>query len=943
MSVTRWPCPEGRQRRCEVTEPSSLLWAKHWNAKASIEERGPGPTWHPLVCHLVDAAMVARALWRRTAQPSLRERLSRGLNADPEIAGRWIVTLVGLHDLGKASPPFQAKWPEAESRLEEAGLRFRPVASPAHHGVVTAVVLKEFLVARGFPAGTAGVLALAVGGHHGVFPPAERRIGLGPLHIGEAAWAECRLRLCEALLNLLDADASLPARAANPGNSALALLAGLTSVADWIASAEELFPYHGEVRDIDAYATLSSQRAEEALDRVGWRSPLDHPSLSFRQTFPNIATPNQMQLSVVSLAPRLDGPCLVLVEAPMGQGKTEAALWLAHYLGREEGLRGAYVALPSEATSNQMFDRVLDFLGTVFPDERVNLQLVHGHATLTDRFNRLRLTGVSATDAQDGFQDGAVVAEEWFVPKKRALLASFGVGTVDQALLGVLRVRHGFVRLLGLAGKVVVVDEVHAYDTYTSTLLDSLLAWLAASGTSVILLSATLPTSRRQALLAAFGGGDDLARGSPLAPYPRITWLSRAGQGTLAFPGGPPRTVNLRRAGEDCPIIARRLLDELTSGGCAVWICNTVARAQAVYRLMSEAAGEAGFKVSLVSPVTARGGSASDDRGLSLDLFHARYLYEEREKREQRVLGAFGKKAVARPRRAVLVATQVVEQSLDLDFDLMVTDLAPVDLVLQRVGRLHRHRRRRPERLRTPSVWLVAPEDTGVPPDFGPSAYVYEEYVLLRSWLALRGRSALHLPADIDSLVQEVYGPPAGAGELPPADLHERLARAQAKMEKNNEARQRAAIQRLIKPPSHPDNILESFDVDLEEETPSVHEVFRALTRQGLSLEVACFYDTPGGLALDAEGLEIVNLSATPSQATTRSILRRSLRLSHAGLIHRLLATETPAGWRKSPFLRHHRPLIFADGVSDIGEWRLVLDSQVGLIIERKGGDESDT
>lgn len=921
-------------------EPCSLLWAKHWDAKSATEKRAPGPTWHPLVCHLVDAAMVARALWRRTAQPSLRERLSRGLNADPEIAGRWIATLVGLHDLGKASPPFQAKWPETESRLQEAGLRFRPVASPAHHGVVTAVVLKEFLVARGFPAGTAAVLALAVGGHHGVFPPAERRIGLGPLHIGDTAWAECRLRLCEALLNLLEADVSLPARATDPGNSALVLLAGFTSVADWIASAEELFPYHGEIRDMDAYATLSARRAEEALDRVGWRSPQDYPSLSFRQAFPNIATPNQMQRSVVSLAPRLDGPCLVLVEAPMGQGKTEAALWLAHYLGREEGLRGAYVALPSEATSNQMFDRVLEFLGTVFPDERVNLQLVHGHATLADRFNRLRLTGVNSADGQGGLQDGAVVAEEWFVPKKRALLASFGVGTVDQALLGVLRVRHGFVRLLGLASKVVVVDEVHAYDTYTSTLLDSLLSWLAANGTSVILLSATLPASRRRALLAAFDGGDDLARGSPPASYPRISWLSPAGQGTLAFPGGRPRKVDLRRAGEDCRIIARRLLDELAPGGCAVWICNTVARAQAVYRLVSEAADDAGFKVG---PAPTPSGPACGDRDLTLDIFHARYPYEEREKREQWALGAFGKKAAARPRRAVLVATQVVEQSLDLDFDLMVTDLAPVDLVLQRVGRLHRHRRRRPKRLRTPSVWLVAPEDAAVPPDFGPSAYVYEEYVLLRSWLALRGRSTLHLPADIDSLVQEVYAPPEGADVVPPADLRERLARAQAKMEKNNEARQRAAIQRLIRPPSHPDNILESFDVDLEEETPSVHEALRALTRQGLSLEVACLYGTPGKPALDPDGREPVSLSAVPDEPTVKCILRRSLRLSHAGLVHALLAMDVPAGWRKSPFLRHHRPLVFEDGVSNMGEWRLVLDSQVGLIIERKGGDKSDT
>src|SRR5690606_38955586 len=177
-------------------------------------------------------------------------------------------------------------------------------------------------------------------------------------------------------------------------------------------------------------------------------------------------------------------PSLIIIESTMGDGKTEAALLITEALAPRLGQAGLYIGLPTQATANQMFCRVQGFLERN-EAKRTNLQLVHGDAALSERFEGLKLRGICAE------ADANVVAETWFCRSKRSLLANHAVGTVDQGLLGVLQTRHGFVRLFGLAGKTVILDEVHAYDTYTSELLDRLVAWLSVLGTTVVVLSAT--------------------------------------------------------------------------------------------------------------------------------------------------------------------------------------------------------------------------------------------------------------------------------------------------------------------------------------------------------------------------------------------------------------------------------------------------------------------
>jgi CRISPR-associated endonuclease/helicase Cas3 len=197
----------------------------------------------------------------------------------------------------------------------------------------------------------------------------------------------------------------------------------------------------------------------------------------------------------------------------------------------------------------------------------VNLQLLHGHAALSAELQLLRDNAAalfqpsSIHDEDDHPHDATVVAAEWFTARKRGLLAPFGVGTVDQALLAVLKTRHGFVRLFGLGHKTVVVDEVHAYDTYMTTLLERLLHWLATLGASVVLLSATLPRGRLAALLDAFAAGradtNSTAASGPAILYPRISWVDDSNEWTATCRRWQPRwrTTRRRRSSwaSDCP------------------------------------------------------------------------------------------------------------------------------------------------------------------------------------------------------------------------------------------------------------------------------------------------------------------------------------------------------------------------------------------------------
>jgi len=892
-----------------------LFWGK-----AGPKAKGTSEL-HPALFHMLDVGMVAQVMAERSPRTALRGlRLAAGLSTDD--AARHVGFLVATHDVGKISPGFQEKRYDLIQAQRDRDYPFPPNPE-SNHGLIT----QHHLRCRAGKARAAETVARALGAHHGTFHergPAEarRKDGIG-------LWQDAREAAIAVLAEIFGVDADAALRPLEFCPSDAMVLAGLTSVADWIGSDKRFFSPEGEQpRPIHAYAEHAYNQARLALSELGW-DPW-HPDgtvWNFSQLFPEFA-PNALQQLTARLAGSVTSPCLVVIEAPMGTGKTEAALHLADVLLNRLGHVGLYDALPTQATSSQMFRRVLDdYLSRRLLGQPANLHLLHGLAAFDDAYAELlegqpppapQPSDISDVDGRPNSPGAAVEAAAWFRGRKLGLLSPFAVGTVDQALQGVLQTRHMFVRLHGLANKVVLVDEAHAYDTYTSTLLNCLLEWLAELGCSVIVLSATLPAAKRRALIHAYTGQE--VKSVPGAEYPRITVAVRGGQSTAhSVPDGPEGEVTL----EPLPLlaasareaaVAERLAHELREGGCAAWICNTVDAAQLAYLQLQRLRAED-------HPVF---------HDADLILYHARFPAGDRQQIETLIDGKFGKnglKAGARPNRAVLIGTQVLEQALDYSVDVMVTELAPIDLVLQRSGRLHRHDHPRPAALEEPRLlWITPTTNEAAEPQFGTSSKIYEEVILLRSWHALRHHPTVRHPRGIEELVEEVYGEKPLPGAL--QALEERLRK---KAEIQRATHERQALANAIYRPTDEDPFRMDRQVPDEEMAADVRG-FPGTRLAEPNVTLICAYQRAEGIVLSHDDPRPLDLELRPDRKEEGRLLCRSVRVQNRHWVEHFRTQEPPAGWKESPALRHHRLAVFVDDELAAGGNILRLDPALGLV-----------
>ena len=879
----------GRLYNIEVVgsiPPYFYLWAK-----TEISQS----TTHPLVYHMLDVGECTLALWKYALSEQTKQTFARALNLDVEATGQVLAFWASLHDLGKAAPGFQRKYTESLLKLREIGFVFpKEVPNPAPHGILSAWALKELLpLETGLTPRHAKQIAFALGGHHGAWPTNDRvqPPALQTSDKGDGLWNTARAELLLVMKEVYQpANAICLPTELDERNTFLTLFSGLVSVADWIGSMAENFPFVEDYLPARKYISeYASRQARSALEKLGWLGwQADGNLLTFAAMFPDIEKPNPIQQKALEATIGYDLPALVIIEAPTGIGKTEAALCLADtWLQTQEG-RGLYIAMPTQATSNQMFERVAKFLQSRYRDDVLNLHLVHGAALLANSDYTPQLQGVG----QEGNSiESNVKAETWFLPRKRTLLAPFGVGTVDQALMSVLQTNHFFVRLFGLGQKVVVFDEVHAYDTYMSTLFQRLLQWLRSIGTSVILLSATLPDKTRKEFAGAWLGNDDLIL--PPAQYPRLTIASGETVDVVPLPAPESHTLQLDWVDPSPEQIAHHLSEKLESGGCAAVVCNRVKRAQEVYQAV-EAMG-------IVN-------------GENLILFHARFPFYWRKEIEDRVLSLFSKTG-ERPHKAIVVATQVIEQSLDLDFDYMLTDLAPVDLMLQRAGRLHRHSKNdpnRPDRVKQPVLAIARPAEKNGLPEFGQDARIYDADTLLCTWLNLNGRERLSLPDETSGLIEAVYGETTQTGELSTAFIETlREAKVKARLKRDREVYQ--AKQRLIAP-SYDEDLLTNRNERLEEDDARVNADFRALTRLSEpNISIICLYETAQGIALEPDGTgSPVDIQKRPDFERTRELLMRAVNVQRKDVVDYILAHLKLSGeWKKSAAVGDHYPIVF--------------------------------
>ncbi|TYB45714.1 CRISPR-associated helicase/endonuclease Cas3 [Actinomadura chibensis] len=785
----------GAWLRGRLSEAARRVWAKHdWKSEG----------WLPLWRHLADSGAVAGLLWDAWVPFQVRAVVADCLPDGFEDARRLAVWLAATHDVGKATPAFACQVDPLANNMRDVGLgmpsRQRlPDRKLAPHGLAGQVLLREWLVERGWPRSVTLPFSIVAGGHHGV-PPTNASIYDLNAHPDllwspgcESAWRGVQKEILDACAVMCGVDGRLDDwRQVKLSQSAQVVLTGVVIVADWIASNSDLFPYFP-----DGSNASDKERVEAAWRGLAlpapWRpakAEMPAKELFFsRFDLPTDARIRPVQERAVEVAKRMSAPGLMVIEAPMGEGKTEAALAVAEVFAARSGAGGVFVALPTMATGNAMFPRMLRWLRQVPDADGAALRsvmLAHSKAALNEDFGELVKAGRRAVAGVevDGDQDewrplddkhvrsAELVAHQWLYGRKKAMLASFVVGTIDQLLFMGLKSRHLALRHLALAGKVVIIDEAHAYDTYMNSYLDRVLSWLGAYRVPVVVLSATLPAQRRRELAEAYAGpkAADLADVEEATGYPLLTAIEPAAPPVVeeAAASGRRTDVWAEPLSDDLAALAERLEYELAGGGCALVVRNTVGR-------VLETAQYLRARFPTVTVTAA----------------HARFVDLDRAENDAELLRLFGppgKDAVERPEKHIVVASQVAEQSLDIDFDLLVTDLCPVDLLLQRMGRLHRHERgerqcERPERVRvarclvTGADWDAAP----VEPVKG-SQRVYGRHALLRSAGVLEPYLSgtaptghvVRLPEDISPLVQAAYG----TGPVGPATWQDAMEHA---------------------------------------------------------------------------------------------------------------------------------------------------------------------
>jgi CRISPR-associated endonuclease/helicase Cas3 len=632
-------------------------------------------------------------------------------NFPEEQAMAWILFFVALHDLGKFDVRFQVKLPGGGMRVYPQSFGLDAVESRGYwHGEYALYWAYHDLAERfdwksdDFLCEAAGEekwglwqpWLRAIAGHHGMEPPQAREPEGHPPMVSQQIIEQDRLARL-AFIGAMEALFLTPAGLSlddDPPPCDLEFMAGFCAICDWLGSmtvnsrGEPRFTYTTEWMEPAEYLQRRQPTARQVLEESGLLAR-SVTTGGMKQLFPQFDQARGVQILVDAL-PVTAG--LTLIEAPTGSGKTEAALALAAHLLAAGEAESIIFALPTQATADAMLDRIVEVAGRLF--DSPDVVLAHGKSRFNPLFIDLKSAAGKKAMYGAGEREAAAQCAEWLgQSRKRVFLGQIGVCTVDQVLVSALPVRHRFVRGFGLGKSVLIIDEVHAYDAYMYGLLHRVLAHQKAMGGSAILLSATLPLPLRQALLQSWD-----ADSAPLGagnPYPLITRADADDTRLYELPDAErqrlidsSRTVVLDwlETPDMLPdeVLANQIVTAAEAGANVAVICNLVADAQRLAERL-EAFTE--------KPVV---------------LFHSRFRFKDRQTLQQAVMDKWGKEGV-RPDGAILVATQVVEQSLDIDFDWMATQLCPVDLLFQRLGRLHRHPRRRPAGFEQPACTVLLP------------------------------------------------------------------------------------------------------------------------------------------------------------------------------------------------------------------------------------------
>ncbi|WP_288552630.1 CRISPR-associated helicase Cas3' [uncultured Ligilactobacillus sp.] len=727
------------------------LWAKK-----NVQDGQP--MWLPLIVHLMDTKNVIGWLYNHWIDDGQREVMRENFDSEEELL-KFVRFLGAVHDIGKATPAFQTKKSYIRDdelddylvrRLVESGLDGLDSVELGNrrespHNLAGEALLYNWRVSE--------EICAIIGGHHGKpfnFWDVRNQIENYTSNYFQddndrnlrEKWSDIQKFILDEALNAsgYDSLSNLPDKIGQPQ---AVLFEGLLIMADWLSSSEYIgdnlmFPLiniEDSAVDVDLDSRYHSAIMNWNRDDMVQFMHVSNVESNYEKRWG--FKPRNVQHIMSDAIGRLIDPGIIVIEAPMGIGKTEIALTAAEQLGYSSGRDGLYIGLPTQATTNAMFDRVNEWLENIAEEENehVSIKLMHGKSMFNQTYSNLP-HAENIVDEDD--DSGTVIVNSWFSGKK-SILTKFTVGTIDNLLLMGLKQKHLFLRHFGFSGKVVVIDEAHAYDAYMNSYLYKAIEWLGAYHVPVVVLSATLPKDKRIKLFGSylrgkFGKWKDKVifpdNWESEEAYPLLSYLDGTHVGQVTDFGNADavqkKSVHIHRLDVSDEEIIENVLEMTRDGGIAGIIVNTVKRAQKLAELVP---GD-----------------------VKLMVLHSAFLAPDRAKKEKKLQDTIGKHG-NRPQRMIVIGTQVLEQSLDIDFDVLYTDIAPMDLILQRIGRLHRHDIRRPEKLAEPQTYVMGMSEFG---DYGDANEgIYGRYLLMKTDYYLKDR--INIPEDISPLVQKIY------------------------------------------------------------------------------------------------------------------------------------------------------------------------------------------
>ena len=895
--------------------------------------------WLPLWMHNLDCAETMVYLVNNWLADSVKESMQ--IEDDTLSATGFLLGY--LHDIGKATSYFQAlitkEHPTQKDMLNENDLnildlhRYESGATPhAHAGQW---ILSSRFVNKNFDKSFVEI----IGSHHGIPAQSDKNIGNRKINthllnfFGDyyqtQNWSNLWNPMTDDALSFAGFNATNEIPILSGRNQIL--LSGLLIMADWISSN----PYYFPLIEIDSFGENINyqERISYALNTKlkfpdRWTSDtffMDDECFEEKFGF----LPNNMQKQFLDIINNAEHPGVYIIESTMGSGKTEAALAGVDVLSNHFGEDGVFWGMPTQVTSNGMFPRLLQWAEKENENEDLvhSIRLAHGASQFNTEYQNFAFVGKSNTE-EDSKENGIVV-HPWFEGNKKALLADYVIGTVDQFLLSVLKRKHFVLRHLGLVGKIVIIDECHAYDIYMSQYLDQAIKWMGAYGVPVILLSATLPKNRRKELVDAYCKSyikcvmnkkfDPIIENQlweENESYPLITWTdgNKINQKEIQNIANPKKVSVKKVNYED---LVDTVKTKTQDGGCAVLIFNTVRHAQDIYQKITES-------------------SAFDKE--KIILYHSQFTFPDRQKKEQEILKYIGKKSNPESRNGtIVIGTQVLEQSLDYDADVMFSELCPIDLLFQRMGRLHRHEREnRPNQLKKPELYIVYDENDI---DKG-SQEVYGEYLLWRTNQLLK--SEFIIPNDISRYVQRVYD------ENDNLDINERKYQKSKQKFINQQEELKAKARAYLLQQPQKANSLACMLINNNNFVDDQHA--EASVRAGNpSIEVLLMKkidDVSCGSVDPALGLK-VPVNIVPSSEEARKIAFQRIRLPQKfsmkfnmyNTINELEKSNKKYlfAWQASPWLKGELVLLLDENMhTELNGYDITYNQKKGLVCERK-------